>query len=61
MVCIDDFLDYFDEKDSNKDFEIKTLLPVESIEKMIDLIFQESPAAIISDFQLNEYKTTVKC
>jgi hypothetical protein len=58
---IDDFLDYFDEKDSNKDFEIKTLLPVESIEKMIDLIFQESPAAIISDFQLNEYKTTVKC
>jgi CheY-like chemotaxis protein len=61
--CQDDieaFLDYFEDNDSKNDFNIETLFPVESIEEMIDLIFQKSPDAIISDFQLNEYKTTVK-
>ena len=56
---IDDFLDYFDDKDSGKNFDIKILLPAENLNEMINLIFQENPDAIISDFQLNEYKTDI--
>lgn len=56
---INDFLDYFDEKDSGKNFDIKFLLPAEHLDEMIDLIFHENPDAIISDFQLNEYKTDI--
>ncbi len=57
---IDYFLEYFDDKDSGKNFNIKPLLPAENLDKMIDLIFQEDPDAIISDFLLNEYKTDIE-
>ena len=56
---IDDFLDYFDEKDSNNKFEIKYLLPERTLDEMYKKIFEENPDAIISDYMLNEYKNDI--
>ena len=56
---IDDFLDYFDEKDTNNKFEIQYLLPERTLDEMYGRIFDENPDAIISDFKLNDMKTEI--
>jgi CheY-like chemotaxis protein len=57
--AIDEFLEYFDDKDSQNKFEIVTLFPERHLDEMIDKIFEENPDAIISDYMLNEYKTDI--
>ena len=57
---IDDFLEYFEDKDSNNKFEIKSLLPEKTLDEMYQRIFEENPDAIISDFKLNDMKTEIK-
>jgi len=56
---IDDFLDYFDDKDSNNKFKITYLLPEKTLDEMYEKIFEENPDAIISDYMLNEYKNDI--
>lgn len=56
---IDDFLDYFEDKDSNNKFEIIYLLPEKTLDEMYEKIFEENPDAIISDYMLNEYKSDI--
>lgn len=56
---IDDFLDYFEEKDTNNKFDIEYLLPENSLDLMYEKIFEKNPDAIISDYMLNEYKSDI--
>lgn len=56
---IDAFLDYFEEKDSSGNFEIKYLLPEKTLDDMYLKIFEENPDAVVSDYMLNEYKTDI--
>ena len=56
---IDDFLDYFEEKDTNKKFDIEYLLPENTLDLMYEKIFEKNPDAIISDYMLNEYKSDI--
>ncbi|WP_321778112.1 hypothetical protein [Sulfurimonas sp.] len=56
---IEDFLDYFEEKDNSGQFKIKYLLPEKTLEEMYIKIFEENPDAIISDYMLNEYKNDI--
>lgn len=56
---IDDFLDYFDDKDSNNKFEITYLLPEKTLDEMYEKIFEDNPDAVISDYMLNEYKSDI--
>jgi len=56
---IDDFLDYFEEKDTNNKFEIEYLLPENTLDEMYEKIFEKNPDAIISDYMLNEYKSDI--
>lgn len=56
---IDNFLDYFDEKDSEGLFKIIPLFPKNSIEETIEEIFENKPDAIVSDYMLNEYKIDI--
>ena len=57
--AIDDFLDYFDEKDTNNKFNIQYLLPEKTLDGMYGKVFEENPDAIISDFKLNDMKTEI--
>ena len=57
---IDDFLDYFEDKDSNNKFEVIYLLPEKTLDEMYEKIFEENPDAIISDFKLNDMKTEIR-
>jgi len=57
---IDDFLDYFEEKDTNNKFEIEYLFPESTLEEMYDKIFEKNPDAVISDYMLNEYKSDIE-
>lgn len=57
---IDDFLDYFDEKDNSDKFEVKYLLPEKTLDDMYVRIFEENPDAVISDYMLNEYKSDIQ-
>jgi len=56
---IDDFLDYFEEKDTNNKFDIEYLLPENTLGIMYEKIFEKNPDAIISDYMLNEYKSDI--
>ena len=54
----DDFEDYMDQVDDK--VTVKCLFPLEKIEQMLELIEEEHPDAIVSDYQLNEIKTDIK-
>lgn len=56
---IDDFLDYFEEKDTNNKFKIQYLLPEKTLDEMYDKIFEGNPDAVVSDYMLNEYKNDI--
>ena len=56
---IDDFLDYFEAKDTNNNFDIEYLLPESTLDEMYEKIFEKNPDAIISDYMLNEYKNDI--
>ena len=56
---IDDFLDYFEDKDANNKFNIESLLPENTLDAMYEKIFEQNPDAIISDYMLNEYKSDI--
>jgi len=56
---IDDFLDYFEEKDTNNKFKIEYLFPETTLDDMYDKIFEKNPDAVISDYMLNEYKSDI--
>ncbi|OCG15152.1 hypothetical protein [Gilliamella sp. WF3-4] len=55
----DNFLDYVDETDSDRKFQVLTEYPLESMDEMIAKIIDLSPDAIITDFQLNDKKIDV--
>jgi len=57
---IDSFKDYVDEKNTTEQFEVEILLPVETLEQMIQEIFANNPDAVIVDYMLNDYKELVK-
>ncbi len=49
----------FDPWIEDKSFEVDSLLPIQNLNEMIDLILQEKPNAIIVDYQLNRVKTDI--
>lgn len=51
---IDNFLNYIDDTNNNKNFEIIPLFPLGEIDEMIDAIFKINPDVIVCDFLLNE-------
>ncbi|NOT14061.1 MAG: hypothetical protein HOP21_00520, partial [Methylotenera sp.] len=51
----DEFKDFIEMKDSESLFEVKHLLPTQTLEEMLIKVFEETPDAVISDFQLNEH------
>ncbi len=55
----DNFLDYVEETDSDKKFQVLTEYPLESIDEMIAKIIDISPDVVITDFQLNDKKIDV--
>ncbi|HCA42814.1 MAG TPA: hypothetical protein DEP28_06125 [Bacteroidetes bacterium] len=55
-----EFKDYIEEKTSQEKIEIVTLLPLETLDEMIEEIVSIKPDAIISDFMLNEYKEDIQ-
>lgn len=57
---IDDFLDYLESKDTNNSFSIKSLFPAQTLEEMIEIIFEEKSDAIVVDFKLNDLKSSIK-
>lgn len=54
----DYFLDYMESIEDR--VEVKCLFPKEDMNQMLEVIEDERPDAIVSDFQLNEIKTEVK-
>lgn len=57
---IEDFIDYIEEKDLEDLFEVKSIYPLDSLENMIEEIISIHPDAIVTDFMLNEIKTSIK-
>ena len=53
----DDFLDYMEKLEDH--VEVSCQFPKEDLEQMIQLIEDEHPDAIVSDYQLNEMKTDI--
>lgn len=56
---IENFLDYFEDKDTQGNFEIIPLFPKNNIEETIEEIFTNKPDAVVSDYMLNEYKVDI--
>jgi DNA-binding NarL/FixJ family response regulator len=56
---IDIFKDYIEEKDSEGNFEVLSMYPLESLEKMIEEIMNMHIDAVITDSSLNEYKENI--
>jgi DNA-binding NarL/FixJ family response regulator len=51
---IENFLNYIDDTNNNKVFEVISQLPMNDKELMIELIFKINPDVIVCDFLLNE-------
>jgi hypothetical protein len=51
---IDNFLNYIDDTNNNKIFNVISILPLGDKDEMIDEIFKINPDVIVSDFLLNE-------
>ncbi len=50
---------YVDQKDTEKEFEVIGEMPEENIDEFIEHILSENFDAVISDFQLSEYKSNI--
>jgi hypothetical protein len=57
---IGDFKDYIEEKDLDNLFEVKSIYPLGDLDKMMDEIISYHPDAIVTDYMLNEIKTSIK-
>jgi DNA-binding NarL/FixJ family response regulator len=58
--AIDDFKDYADETTTSEQILIVAEFPQPTLEEMIQTIIKINPDAIITDFMLNEKKTSIK-
>jgi DNA-binding NarL/FixJ family response regulator len=58
--AIDDFKDYADETTTSEQIIIVAEFPQPTLEEMIQTIIKINPDAIITDFMLNEKKTSIK-
>ncbi|WP_113626420.1 hypothetical protein [Pectobacterium peruviense] len=58
--AIDDFKNYADETTTSEQILIVTEFPQPTLEEMIQTIIKINPDAIITDFMLNEKKTSIK-
>ena len=56
---IDAFKDYIEEKDVDSEFEIITQYPLGSLDEMIDQIISLHVDAVVTDYMLNEIKTSI--
>lgn len=57
--AIDEFKDYVDETTTSIQISVAAEFPQPNLEDMIDAIIKISPDAIITDFMLNEKKTSI--
>lgn len=57
--AIDAFKDYIDEYKNGIDIEVKSLYPSSRLDEMIRIIIEESPDALVTDYNLNEKKTEI--
>lgn len=55
----DSFMNYVEQKDATGEFEVEHLVPAATIEEMISELVGSSPNAIVSDFQLNDFKELI--
>jgi len=55
----EDFLNYVEENDTDKKFDILTEYPINNLNEMIEKIIDLNPDVIITDFNLNEIKTDI--
>jgi len=53
------FQRYILKKDINNEFKVIGKEPMESIDELLEYIFSEKVDAVISDFQLSEYKSSI--
>lgn len=51
----DDFKDFVEQKDTDKQFGVVHLKPAASLEEMLALIQEQAPDAVVSDYKLNEH------
>lgn len=58
--AIDDFKDYADETTTSTRAQILSEFPRPTLEEMIEVIIKVNPDALITDFMLNEKKTSIK-
>lgn len=58
--AIDDFKDYADETTTSEQILVVAEFPQPTLEEMIQTILNINPDAIITDFMLNEKKTSIK-
>ncbi|HCI6220524.1 TPA: hypothetical protein NPO49_005065 [Klebsiella quasipneumoniae subsp. quasipneumoniae] len=58
--AIDEFKDYADETTTSKQIQILDEFPLPSLDEMIEAIIKINPDAVITDFMLNEKKTSIK-
>ncbi|WP_290012110.1 hypothetical protein [Proteus terrae] len=58
--AIDDFKDYADETTTSEQILVVAEFPQPTLEEMIQTIIKINPDAIITDFMLNEKKTSIK-
>jgi DNA-binding NarL/FixJ family response regulator len=56
---IDDFKDYIEEKDLDGVFEVIAINPLEDLETMMEKVMSLHPDAVVTDFMLNEIKTSI--
>ncbi|HIC7968354.1 TPA: hypothetical protein ACW7MX_004622 [Enterobacter ludwigii] len=57
--AIEDFKDYADETTTSEKIEIIDEFPKSTLEEMINVIIKLNPDAVITDFMLNEKKTSI--
>lgn len=58
--AIDDFKDYAEETTASKQIDVVAEFPQPTLDEMIQKIIRINPDAIITDFMLNEKKTSIK-
>ncbi|EKN3982062.1 hypothetical protein RSJ44_004362 [Yersinia enterocolitica] len=57
--AIDEFMDYAEDTTTSKKINVVAEFPKSSIEEMIQTIIKINPDAIVTDFMLNEKKTSI--
>ncbi|SMB51080.1 conserved hypothetical protein [Serratia proteamaculans] len=57
--AIDEFMDYAEDTTTSKKIDVVAEFPKSNIEEMIQTIIEINPDAIVTDFMLNEKKTSI--